>query len=141
MAAAQEPDRTPQDSQRIEFPQDSTQQKVGKWIGVIGGLLGIVVTIVGVPVWLLGEIDASAAQVEERVDKKLEEHGKNPHEDSVPREIYEQHVETQEKANDAAKEERSRIEKKLDLIGKETYRSPAKWERTLENEGIKLEEP
>lgn len=139
-AVQQKPERTPQDSQQIEFPPDSPAGRIKKWGGIAGIVFGLVASIWGAQSWFTSTIEASAVEVETRVntrvDEKFDAHAAHPHSDSVPREVYENHVADFKDADAAAKAERKEIKQLLDLIGKETYRSPAKWERTLEREGL-----
>lgn len=151
MSAHQKPERPiqvtpgrPDDSQIIEFPGDSWQAKVKKWGGVFAIFAGFIASIWGAQSWFTTTINASAEEVKVeikeveqrvngRIDEKLEAHAAHPHAESVPREVYELHVEAQKEAN-------VEIQKKLDLIGEGTYRSPSKWERKLEREGLKPED-
>lgn len=144
MSVPQKPKREPHESQIIEFPNDSMPQRVKKWGGVVALVLGITGTLFAVPLWLVGEMEAKASEVERRVDQKIgdkfSDHKASTHDKAVPRETYDLHIAAQDKANEEAKAERKEIRQVLDVIGRQTYRSPSKWERSLEREGLKPEQ-
>lgn len=125
-----------EDSGIIEFPAETVLMRVGKIAGAITGILALIGAIVAVPMWLVGKVEASETSVQKDVKEQLGEHEKHPHAGAVPREVYDIHVQTQKEANKEAKTERKEIRKVLDLIGQQTYRSPAKWQKTLKKEGL-----
>lgn len=136
MSSAQEEPPTPDDSNVVEFPQETALHRAGKIAASIAGIVTLIGTFVGTGIWLTGEIDAVQKAAEEETAAQLEQHLRHPHPDSVPREVYEEHIRQAEKAAEEAKTDRREIRKVLDLIGRRTYRSSKSWERAVKKEGL-----
>ena len=125
------PKPSPDESQSVVVPAERLLFRVGKWAAAIGGILTLLATIIGVPMWLVGEIDGVEAAVKADTKEQIEAHTKHPHPSAVPREVYELHVEAQEKANEEAKGERKEILQRLNTLGTKTYRSPERWQKAV----------
>lgn len=112
----------------------------GKYLGIATGTIVLVGAIISVPQWVVKKMKESSDEIRVEITKGLETnekalqlHAKHPHEDAVPRELYDLHVRQADDRHKESKAERKEILQKLDHIGRRTH-GEARWERVQERE-------
>lgn len=120
--------------------------RASKFAAAVTGVLGLLVIPISITLWIISTVDDAKAEVKREVKTvktelktELRSELNRLEEDTVSQDLFDEHEERFERAEERAKDERRNILQKLDVIGQRQYGSPSRWERTLQSRGLEPE--
>lgn len=98
------------------IPDAPQHMSFGKIIGIVASILGILVVIMGTPLFVVKRVEASAATTRKEMKESLDVHADVPHKGAVSKDVYVEHVKLADERHSESKAERQKILGKLDKL-------------------------